>query len=71
MTGMMAFFLVMGLTSHVSQDTKKGVSHYFDPIGMTEVANGVGGVLGGKTTTIDDPSSRNASDGKNQPSFRI
>jgi chemotaxis protein MotB len=55
MTAMMAFFLVMWLTSSLSPDSKKGVSHYFDPIGVSGGASGVGGVLGGKTITVDGP----------------
>lgn len=55
MTAMMTFFLVMWLTSSMSQDQKKGVAQYFDPIGAMEGASGVGGALGGKALSADGP----------------
>lgn len=58
MTAMMAFFLVMWLISSMSPSQKKGIASYFDPIGTTEGASGVGGVLGGLSITVDGPLSQ-------------
>ncbi len=55
MTAMMAFFLVMWLTSSMSPEQKKGFSNYFDPVGVLDGASGVGGALGGRTITTDGP----------------
>lgn len=52
-TAMMAFFLLMWLINTMSNEQKKGISEYFDPIGESESASGAGGVLGGRTV-LDD-----------------
>jgi chemotaxis protein MotB len=48
-TAMMAFFLLMWLINTMSNEQKKGISNYFDPVGESESASGAGGVLGGQT----------------------
>ncbi|MGL5720454.1 MAG: flagellar motor protein MotB [Alphaproteobacteria bacterium] len=52
-TAMMAFFLLMWLINTMSNEQKKGISNYFDPIGVSEAASGAGGVLGGQTIMSD------------------
>jgi chemotaxis protein MotB len=55
MTAMMAFFLVMWLISSMSPSQKKGIANYFDPVGVSQGASGVGGVLGGRSLVADGP----------------
>ena len=42
-TAMMAFFLLLWLLNVTTEDTKEGISDYFEPVGMTEEQTGSGG----------------------------
>lgn len=51
-TAMMAFFLLMWLLNATTEAQKRGISNYFDPIGIPESSgSGSGGILGGKTVS--------------------
>jgi chemotaxis protein MotB len=58
MTSMMAFFLVMWLTSIVKHPPKKHVSDFFHLQGIDSRSPGIGGILGGRTITADGPMSQ-------------
>ncbi len=47
-TAMMAFFLLMWLTSMVSEETLEGIAEYFSPSSTSSLMSGSGGILGGK-----------------------
>ena len=53
-TAMMAFFLLLWLLNATTEEQKKGIANYFDPItASTAQTSGSGGVLGGTTATND------------------
>jgi len=47
MTALMAFFLMMWLTSSVSENIRKGISNYFAPIGVSSSVLGTDSILEG------------------------
>ena len=59
-TAMMAFFLLMWLTSSVKKETLDGIAHYFAPASVSPTTSGSGGVMGGKTVT--SPGAKSSSD---------
>lgn len=46
-TAMMAFFLLLWLLNVTTEDTKRGISDFFEPIGISGEQTGSGGVLQG------------------------
>lgn len=54
-TAMMAFFLLMWLLSSTTEDQKRGIANYFNPISIGNRAGGGSGVMGG--TSIQTPDS--------------
>jgi chemotaxis protein MotB len=46
-TAMMAFFLLLWLLNVTTEDTKRGISDFFEPIGVSGEQTGSGGVLKG------------------------
>lgn len=48
-TAMMAFFLLMWLLNASDEETRRGISNYFSPIGTTNSGEGSGGLFGGLT----------------------
>lgn len=49
-TAMMAFFLLLWLLNATTEEQKKGIANYFDPMtASTSETSGSGGVLGGET----------------------
>ena len=46
-TAMMAFFLLLWLLNVTTEDTKRGISDFFEPIGVSSKQTGSGGVLKG------------------------
>ncbi len=54
-TAMMAFFLMLWLLNSTTQVQRSGISNYFAPASVARTTSGAGGVLGGKTVTMDGP----------------
>ena len=54
-TAMMAFFLLMWLLSSTTDEQKRGIANYFNPISIGNRAGGGSGVMGG--TSIQTPDS--------------
>lgn len=54
-TAMMAFFLLMWLLNATSEQQRRGIANYFDPIGMTASSGGSNGAMGG--TSVKAPGS--------------
>lgn len=52
-TAMMAFFLLMWLLNASDDETRRGISNYFSPIGTTNSGEGSGGLFGGMTIQSD------------------
>jgi len=50
-TAMMAFFLLLWLLGATTDDQRKGIADYFDPISVSSSSNGSGEVMGGKSPT--------------------
>ncbi len=48
-TAMMAFFLLLWLLGSTTDDQRKGIADYFDPIAVSQSQSGSGEVLGGKS----------------------
>lgn len=48
-TAMMAFFLLMWLLGATTDDQRKGIADYFDPISVSSSQSGSGAVMGGKS----------------------
>ncbi|HRJ12013.1 MAG TPA: flagellar motor protein MotB [Alphaproteobacteria bacterium] len=48
-TAMMAFFLLMWLLGATTEDQRKGIAEYFDPIAVSQSQSGAGEILGGKS----------------------
>jgi chemotaxis protein MotB len=46
-TAMMAFFLLLWLLNVTTEDTKRGISDFFEPVGVTDQQTGSGGALKG------------------------
>jgi chemotaxis protein MotB len=46
-TAMMAFFLLLWLLNAVTEDKKQGISHFFEPVGVSSEQTGSGSVLKG------------------------
>lgn len=62
-TAMMAFFLLMWLLNATSEEQKRGIANFFDPISVGKSVGGNQGVMGGMSIkdsqgTLDSPSSR-------------
>lgn len=53
-TAMMAFFLLMWLLNATSEEQKRGIANYFDPITIGEHNGGGSGVMGGQSVTEAD-----------------
>lgn len=52
-TAMMAFFLLLWLLNVTTAEQKMGIADYFSPASPSKQASGAGGVLGGRTITVD------------------
>lgn len=52
-TAMMAFFLLLWLLAVTTSEQKLGLSDYFSPASPSRQQSGAGGVLGGKTITVN------------------
>ena len=50
-TAMMAFFLLLWLLGATTDDQRKGIADYFDPISVSASTSGAGEILGGKSPT--------------------
>lgn len=50
-TAMMAFFLLLWLLGATTDDQRKGIADYFDPIAVSSSTSGSGEILGGKSPT--------------------
>lgn len=50
-TAMMAFFLLMWLLGATTEDQRKGIAEYFDPIAVSQSQSGAGEILGGQSPT--------------------
>jgi chemotaxis protein MotB len=48
-TAMMAFFLLMWLLGATTEDQRKGIADYFDPIAVSQSTSGSGEILGGQS----------------------
>jgi len=48
-TAMMAFFLLLWLLGATTDDQRKGIAEYFDPIAVSASQSGAGEILGGKS----------------------
>ena len=54
-TAMMAFFLLLWLLNATTEEQKRGISNYFEPVGATNNSTGSGGLLGGISATDPGP----------------
>ena len=52
-TAMMAFFLLLWLLNATTEEQKSGLADYFSPASVSNPSSGAGGVLGGKTISIE------------------
>lgn len=59
-TAMMAFFLLMWLLNATSEEQKRGIANYFDPITIGERAGGGDGVMMGESITSQSQSAQSA-----------
>ncbi len=59
-TAMMAFFLLMWLLNATSEEQKRGIANYFDPITIGERNGGGSGVMGGQAVTETDGAQQSA-----------
>jgi chemotaxis protein MotB len=50
-TAMMAFFLLLWLLGATTDDQRKGIADYFDPISVSSSTSGSGEIMGGKSPT--------------------
>lgn len=55
-TAMMAFFLLMWLINATTEQTKRGLAQYFNPISIGDINGGNVGVMGGTDITSEDAS---------------
>ncbi|MEA1676306.1 flagellar motor protein MotB [Nitrospirillum sp. BR 11163] len=60
-TAMMAFFLLLWLLSVTTAEQKLGLADYFSPATPSKQESGAGGVLGGKTITVNGAAMNNSS----------
>lgn len=73
-TAMMAFFLLMWLLNATSEEQKRGIANYFDPITIGERNGGGAGVMGGDSLKSEEQAAQESSsstsitDSKNQDS---
>ena len=51
---MMAFFLLLWLTSATTEDQKRAISEYFTPGATSLSMGGAGGMLGGSGDSVSD-----------------
>ena len=59
-TAMMAFFLLMWLLNATTQEQRRGIANYFDPMTIAEHKGGGDGVMGGQSVSSDQGASKNA-----------
>jgi len=52
-TAMMAFFLLLWLLNATTEEQKAGLADYFSPASVSNPNSGSGGVLGGKTISVE------------------
>ncbi len=52
-TAMMAFFLLLWLLNVTTEDTKQGISDFFEPIGVSDEQTGSGGVMKGLAMAVE------------------
>lgn len=52
-TAMMAFFLLLWLLNATTEEQKSGLADYFSPASVSNPSSGSGGVLGGKTISVE------------------
>ncbi len=52
-TAMMAFFLLLWLLNATTEEQKSGLADYFSPASVSSASSGAGGVLGGKTISVE------------------
>ena len=52
-TAMMAFFLLLWLLNATTEEQKSGLADYFSPASVSNPNSGSGGVLGGKTISVE------------------
>lgn len=52
-TAMMAFFLLLWLLNATTEEQKSGLADYFSPASVSSPSSGAGGVLGGKTISVE------------------
>ena len=57
-TAMMAFFLLMWLLNATSEDQKRGIANYFDPLSMGDRMGGGAGVMGGDSLQSEEASAQ-------------
>lgn len=57
-TAMMAFFLLMWLLNATTQEQKRGIANYFDPITIGERNGGGSGVMGGESVSSETGSQK-------------
>ena len=59
-TAMMAFFLLMWLLNATTEEQKRGIANYFDPVTIGERSGGGDGVMMGDSITSKDQSAQSA-----------
>jgi chemotaxis protein MotB len=52
-TAMMAFFLLLWLLNATTEEQKSGLADYFSPASVSSPSSGAGGVLGGKSISVE------------------
>lgn len=52
-TAMMAFFLLLWLLNATTEEQRSGLADYFSPASVSNPSSGAGGVLGGKTISVE------------------
>ena len=52
-TAMMAFFLLLWLLNATTEEQKSGIADYFSPASISSTGSGSGGVLGGKSISVE------------------
>ena len=68
-TAMMAFFLLMWLLNATDEETKRGISNYFSPVGTLNSGEGSGGMFGGISLSSEGAMRDTASTPAAGPSF--
>lgn len=60
-TAMMAFFLLMWLLNATTEEQKRGIANYFDPITIGERVGGGDGVMGGQSVSSEPGAAKSPS----------